>query len=189
MEDLMKINGTSLFCLFVMLLGVILIPSRIAPAQVDGYGLDPAMLQTPKLVNTSADDKVPVPWRRISVMDPASQAEMLTLGSTWEVTECCGWTGTWKRRPGTNTFDGTWRHTNGTVVNDTVKLGHWDKANNNVQLIRTYNNGVYWGTLNPANGTISGGGASWYPAGTTWSATFFATPQDPKGPVRVTIRH
>jgi hypothetical protein len=177
----MKASRTFLFCLCAILLVIILMPrGTVQGMEQRTAKLDPASL--------SADEKTPVPYRLFSVINPASQAELLTLGSTWQVTECCGWAGTWKRRPGTNIFDGSWRHTNGTVVNDTVKISHWDKATNRVQIIRTYNNGVYWGTLNPANGTISGGGASWYPAGTTWSATFFATPEDPKGPVNVQIR-
>jgi hypothetical protein len=184
----MKINRTSLFCLFVTLLGIALIPSRLAPAQVDGFAPDPVMLQAVRLLNTNADDKNPVNFRLQNFKLPASQAELLTLGSTWEVAECCGWTGTWKRRPGTNTFDCTWRHTNGTVVNDTVILNGLDHVTNNVSLVRTYNNGTYWGILNVGNGTISGGGASWYPAGTTWSATLYRTASEPPGAFGVNIR-
>jgi hypothetical protein len=180
-EEAMKANRISLICLLVILFGIILMPSRTAP----GMDQRPVTMVPPP---PGVDDKVPVANRFFQFRDPASATELLTLGSVWEVTECCGWTGTWKRRAGTNVFDCTWRHTNGTVVNDTVNLYSWDKASNKVILGRTYNNGSYWGTLNQANGTISGGGASWYPAGTTWSATFFATPQDPKGPVNVQIR-
>ena len=39
---------------------------------------------------------------------PATDAELKTLGSVWDIVECCGWTGKWTRRPGTNTFDARW---------------------------------------------------------------------------------
>lgn len=102
---------------------------------------------------------------------PASNAELLTLGSTWAVVECCGWTGTWTRRPGSNTFDGRWTGPNGMVATDTMTLLSWDKRTNRIVIARTNNNGRYWGIVNTANGTISNGGTSWYPAGASWSAT------------------
>ncbi len=118
----------------------------------------------------------------------ATKAEMLTLGSTWEVNECCGWTGTWKRRPGTNIFDGRWTGPNGMIATDTMTLVGWDKRTNRVIISRQNNNGTYWGVLNPVDGTIGSGGTSWYPAGATWSARVWAVQDDEKGPVKLPIR-
>ena len=118
---------------------------------------------------------------------PATDAELKTLGSVWDIVECCGWTGKWTRRPGTNTFDARWTG-NGMIATDTLTLQGWDKRTNRIVLHRTNNNGTYWGVLNPANGTITNGGTSWYPAGATWSATLFAAPSDEKGPVQLQIR-
>ena len=101
----------------------------------------------------------------------ASQSELLSLGNVWTVNECCGWTGTWTRRAGTNAFSATWRHTNGTVVNDTVTLMEWNKGNNQVLLVRQGNGGTYRATYIPSARAVSAGSASWYPAGASWSAT------------------
>ncbi len=118
----------------------------------------------------------------------ASNPELLTLGSTWEVVECCGWTGTWTRRRGTNTFDGRWVGPNGMIATDTMTLLAWDKRTNRIIIGRTNNNGTYWGVVNTGNGMISSGGTSWYPAGASWSAKMFAVDTDEKGPVTLPIR-
>jgi hypothetical protein len=68
---------------------------------------------------------------------PASNAELLTLGSTWDVVECCGWTGTWRRRPGSNTFDGRWTGPNGMIATDTMTLMGWDKRTNRIVMAGT----------------------------------------------------
>lgn len=100
----------------------------------------------------------------------ASQSELMGLGNVWSVNECCGWVGTWTRRPGSNQFNAQWRHTNGTVVSDTITLAEWNKSNNQVLLIRQGNNGRYRATYSPQSRTLIGGTTSWYPAGATWSA-------------------
>ncbi len=119
---------------------------------------------------TSTDAEQDVKGRVGSFTQPASNDELLRLGSSWSVTECCGWTGVWTRRPGTNTFDARWTGPNGMIATDTMTLRGWDKATNRIVISRQNNNGTYWGVVNPANWTIGSGGTSWYPAGATWSA-------------------
>lgn len=92
------------------------------------------------------------------------------LGNTWTVTECCGWSGTWTRRPNSNLFDARWQHTNGTVVTDIIELWWWNTSTNAVTLFRPAMNGQYKATYNPSNKTLANGSATWYPAGQTWSA-------------------
>jgi hypothetical protein len=95
---------------------------------------------------------------------------LLTLGNTWQVTECCGWTGTWTRRPNTNTFDASWRHTNGTSAVDVIQLKSWDTSTNEVTLYRQSMNGSYKAKYNPNSKTFTNGTTTWYPAGQVWSA-------------------
>jgi hypothetical protein len=95
-----------------------------------------------------------------------------SLGDVWQVTECCGWSGTWTRRPGTNTFDAKWRHTNGTTAQDVVTLQGFDLKTNRLIIKRQSINGTYTANVNTATRTISNGWASWYPAGETWSARY-----------------
>lgn len=116
----------------------------------------------------------------------ASPQELMRLGVSWRVTECCGWTGIWTRRPGTQVFDASWKHTNGTVVKGVVTLVSWNKRTQEVVLDRP-GVGTYRATLQPATGTLVQGRTSWYPAGATWSATLW-TDNDAKGPVRLPTR-
>jgi hypothetical protein len=94
----------------------------------------------------------------------------VTLGNIWQVTECCGWSGTWTRRPNTNTFDATWRHTNGTSASDVIELKTWNRTTNEVTLYRKSMNGSYKAFYNASNRTLINGTTTWYPAGQTWSA-------------------
>jgi len=95
---------------------------------------------------------------------------LLALGNTWQVTECCGWTGTWTRRPNTNTFDASWRHTNGASAVDVIQLKSWDAGTNEVTLFRQSMNGSYKAKYNPNTRTLTNGSTTWYPAGQVWSA-------------------
>ena len=101
-----------------------------------------------------------------------TSSDMMLLGSVWQVTECCGWTGTWTRRAGTNTFDARWRNTNGSQAQDVITLLSWNKTTNEVVLQRPSINGTYRATVNPAARTITRGTATWYPAGEKWSARY-----------------
>jgi len=92
------------------------------------------------------------------------------LGNQWQVTECCGWSGTWTRRPNTNTFDAVWRHTNGTSASDVIELMSWNKTTNIVILYRKSMNGSYTAHYNPNSKTLTNGTTTWYPAGQLWSA-------------------
>jgi hypothetical protein len=116
--------------------------------------------------NSADDDKGPV-----SSMF-SSQTDMQSLGSVWQVTECCGWSGTWTRRAGTNTFDAKWRHTNGTTAQDVITLQSWNKYDGKIILKRQSINGTYTGTVNTQTRKITQGTASWYKAGDTWSASY-----------------
>jgi len=100
----------------------------------------------------------------------ATAAELLTLGNTWDVTGCCGWIGTWRRRPNTNTFDTKWRHSNGTPVAFIVNLRSWNKRTNEIILHQPDNNGTYRAFLANGGAAIVNGTTSFYPAGATWSA-------------------
>jgi hypothetical protein len=94
-----------------------------------------------------------------------------SLGNVWLVKECCGWTGTWTRRAGTNTFDAKWKHTNGTVVTDEITLIGWNTVTNEVVLSRkSINGGSYKAIYSAASKTLTNGTATWYPAGQSWSA-------------------
>jgi len=117
--------------------------------------------------NVADDDKGPVG----SLARPQG-GDLLTLGSVWQVTECCGWSGTWTRRAGTNTFDARWRHTNGSQAQDVITLQSWNKTTNEIVLQRPSINGTYRATVNPATRSITRGTATWYPAGEIWSARY-----------------
>jgi hypothetical protein len=96
--------------------------------------------------------------------------DLSTLGKQWKVTECCGWSGTWTRRPNTNTFDGVWKHTNGTSAKDVVELVAWNKVTNDVTLSRKSMNGSYKAHFNPNSRTLTNGTTTWYQTGQLWSA-------------------
>ncbi len=92
------------------------------------------------------------------------------LGSQWQVTECCGWSGTWTRRPNTNVFDAVWRHTNGSSASGVVELKSWNQSTNEVIIYRQSMNGSYKAQYNPTSRTLTNGTTTWYPAGQIWSA-------------------
>ncbi len=102
-----------------ILMAITAIASLPVPAQTN---ID-LLINARQSSRTSASDDVKGEVRLPSSgAQLASQNELMTLGNIWNVSECCGWTGTWTRRPGTNLFNAMWRHTNGTVVNDTITL-------------------------------------------------------------------
>jgi hypothetical protein len=117
----------------------------------------------------------------------ATVQQMMALGTVWEVAECCGWSGKWTRRPGTNVFDARWTGPNGVGATDTITLKSWGLRSNKVVLARTKNQGTYTGTVSPEAGQVTGGTASWYPAGAEWSARFEPL-RDDKGPVTLPRR-
>lgn len=133
----------------------------------------------PKLV-VEPDDKGTVDPSRWFM---ATAAAMMKLGNSWAVKECCGWTGTWVRRPNTNIFDANWTHTNGTKAADIVELKSWNKTTNEITLYRKSNAGTYKAFLDGAS--IVRGTTSWYPVGATWSAVILI-PQDDDQKVRQT---
>ena len=100
----------------------------------------------------------------------ATQAELLSLGTVWQVTEADGWTGTWTRRAGKNVFDAKWRHSNGTTAQDVITLVSWNKTTGKITLKRQM--GEYSGTLNVQNRRITQGTTTWYARGQTWSASY-----------------
>jgi hypothetical protein len=101
----------------------------------------------------------------------ATTAELLRLSSIWNVTGCCGWSGTWYRRPNTNLFDTKWKHTNGTPVTFAVELMTWNKTTNLITFYQADNKGTYRAFLANGGTAIVRGTTSFYPAGATWSAT------------------
>jgi hypothetical protein len=121
----------------------------------------PTLVAQPTVRNTTADDKVQV--------NPL-QVSLLNLGSVWQVTECCGWTGTWTRRPGTNTFDAKFKHTNGTSAQDVLTLKGWN-AQGQLVISRPSLNGSYVAAVNTAAKTMEGT-ATWYTPGARWSARY-----------------
>jgi hypothetical protein len=130
------------------------------------------------------DDKGPVASRYGNL---ATAAEMMKICNIWNVTGCCGWSGTWYRRPNTNLFDTKWKHTNGTPVAFVVELMTWDKTTNLITFYQADNKGTYRAYLANGGTSIVRGTTSFYPAGATWSALAVALDpnQDEKG--RVTI--
>ena len=100
----------------------------------------------------------------------ATDAEMMTLSAKWKVAECCGWTGTWTRRPNTLIYDASWKHTNGTVYNGIVRMASWNKGTGAVTFSRDDNHGTYNATLDASRMNLQRGTASWYPSGQGWSA-------------------
>lgn len=101
----------------------------------------------------------------------ATAAEMMKLCGIWNVTGCCGWSGTWYRRPNTNIFDTKWKHTNGTPVSFAVELISWNKTTNLITLYQADNKGTYKAYLANGGASMVRGTTSFYPAGATWLAT------------------
>ncbi len=113
----------------------------------------------------------------------ATAAEMMTLSAWWNVTECCGWTGSWHRRPNTLIYDASWKHANGTVVTDIVRMASWNKTTGEVTFTRDGNNGTYRAFLDASKQNLQRGTTSWYPAGLGWSASVPSLEVDQKGVV------
>ncbi len=152
-------------------MSVLVMCSALASLPAPAQGTNPLLGARPGTGASAPDDVKGEVRSNFGGAQLASQNELMALGNIWSVNECCGWTGTWTRRPGTNLFNAMWRHTNGTVVNDTITLAEWNKANNQVLLVRHGVNGTYRATYNPSARSLSGGNASWYPAGASWNAT------------------
>jgi hypothetical protein len=144
---------------------MILLSASLAAAQDNKTPIGARMATPPA---SPADD----PKGPVGSLSGRTSSDLLTLGSVWQVQECCGWSGTWTRRAGTNTFDARWRHTNGSQAQDVITLQSWNKATNEVVLKRQNLNGTYRATLNPSARTLANGTASWYPAGEKWSARY-----------------
>jgi hypothetical protein len=130
----------------------------------------------PAAAQANQDEKGPVASRMNSTV-----AEMMTLSGFWGVTECCGWTGLWRRRPNTLIYDASWKHTNGTVVTDVVRMASWNKITGEVTFTRDGNRGTYRAFLDASKLSLQRGTASWYSAGLGWSAV--AVVEDEKGQV------
>jgi hypothetical protein len=135
-------------------------------------------LFAPATVLANQDDKGPVASRMTS-----TAAEMMTLSGVWTVTECCGWTGVWRRRPNTLIYDASWRHTNGTVVTDVVRMASWNKLTAEVTFTRDGNHGTYRAFLDATKQNLQRGTTSWYSAGLGWSAIAIDPNDDQKGKV------
>ena len=146
---------------------VILLMSSLAAAQTGQDSKVPIGARMTSPGNVADDPKGPV-----GSLSGRTTSDMLTLGSVWQVQECCGWSGTWTRRAGTNTFDARWRHTNGSQAQDVITLQSWNKTTNEVVLVRPSINGTYRAVVNPSARTLTNGTASWYPAGEKWSARY-----------------
>lgn len=93
-----------------------------------------------------------------------------TMPNAWTVTECCGWTGIWQRRPGTNTYDANWTHTNGTTARDVLEFSAYNAGTMEVTILRRSLNGQYKAKYDANAKTLTNGTATWYPAGAGWSA-------------------
>jgi hypothetical protein len=146
----------------------ILLSVSLAAAQTKQELLRDAQGNLPSRTANPADD----PKGTVGSLSGRTTSDLLTLGSVWQVQECCGWSGTWTRRAGTNTFDAKWRHTNGSQAQDVITLQSWNKATGEVVLARPSINGTYKATVNPSARTLTNGKASWYPAGEKWSARY-----------------
>ncbi len=150
----------------------VLLSGSLAAAQTRQDILRDAQGNLPSRTANPADDpKGPVGSLTGRTSSGATAAELMTLGSVWQVTEGL-WSGTWRRRPGTNVFDAKWRHTNGSTAQDVITLQSWNKSTNEVVLQRQKLSGTYRGTLNPPSRIVTRGTASWYRPGDTWSARY-----------------
>jgi hypothetical protein len=156
-----------IFVIAVAILAILLSGS-LAAAQTSQDILKDAKGKIPSRTASPADDDKGT----VGSLSGRTASDLLTLGSVWQVTECCGWSGTWTRRAGTNTFDAKWRHTNGSQAQDVITLQSWNKSTNEIVLKRPSINGTYRATVNPSARTLTNGTASWYPAGEKWSARY-----------------
>lgn len=146
----------------------ILLSGSLAAAQTRQDILNDAKGRIPSRTASPADD----PKGPVGSLSGRTASDTSSLGSVWQVTECCGWSGTWTRRAGTNTFDARWRHANGSQAQDVITLQSWNKTTNEVVLVRPSINGTYRAVVNPSARTLTNGTASWYPAGEKWSARY-----------------
>lgn len=122
-------------------------------------------------------------WTTMMAQNILPSVVISRMPNRWEVTECCGWTGTWQRRSGTNTFDATWKHSNGTTATDVLEFTDYQQGL--VTIRRASLNGYYKAYYE--NNSLTRGTATWYPSGATWSARSVPEVLDEKGPVN-TIR-
>jgi len=107
---------------------------------------------------------------------PPSSTLAPGLGPVLTVDEGGVWHGAWKRRPGTNIFDATWRGPNGQIATDVIEIV--SAVGNKVTFKRKGNNGTYTGTLSP-DGTQITGTASWYGPGQQWTGKTSGNPVTP----------
>jgi hypothetical protein len=131
-------------------------------------------------VSLAQDDKGMV---KSQFANMATETELMKLCNTWNVTGCCGWSGTWYRRPNTNIFDTKWKHTNGTPVTFVIELIAWNKTTNLITLYQADNKGTYHAYLINGGTAMTRGTTSFYPAGATWSAV--SVSGDEKGRVLI----
>jgi len=94
------------------------------------------------------------------------------FGYEWEIREVSAnghfWTGTWRRRGGSNVWDAWWRDgATGGEVRDVIDLRGFDGRT--VTLYRHGQRGTYVGELSP-DGRHIRGTASWYEPGAFWTA-------------------
>lgn len=115
-------------------------------------------------------------------------AVLSRMPNRWDITECCGWTGVWQRRSGTNVFDASWRHTKGTTATDVLEFIQYNSSTREVIIRRASLNGQYKAIYDGTQKTLTGGTATWYPAGATWSARAVEEIPDEKGKVTLPRR-
>lgn len=139
-------------CFLVLLLGVLFSLSIFAQAKKPEWG-----------------SKLSQPVCETDILR-LTDAQIGTLGIYWYVTEPDGWSGVWTRRGSQQVYDATWKHTNGTVVNDVIRVMSWDYGTKKVAFFRDGNCGRYYGVIDLNRGLLQNGTTSWYPAGATWSA-------------------
>jgi len=118
-------------------------------------------------------------WDYTYTFEPAGLATTLAvkppvialggLPDVWTVTEAQLWSGTWTRRPGTNTFDASWRHASGALAQDVLDLE--SVQGDQLTIYRRGIKGRYTATLSPDHRRLLNGTATWYEKGWTWSAS------------------
>jgi len=97
------------------------------------------------------------------------------LGSVWEVVESCGgdkWIGTWTQRPGTQTFNATWKKVSGSQIGNVITdvIDFKGIENGIVTLYRHGTSGTYTGKISPGGQNVRDGDASWYNGRCNWAA-------------------
>ncbi len=76
----------------------VLLSGSLAAAQTRQDILRNAQGNLPSRTASPADD----PKGPVGSLSGKTSGDLLTLGSVWQVQECCGWSGTWTRRAGMN---------------------------------------------------------------------------------------